>query len=699
MRGESDVFRRYWHDEQGAISVLAAFVLVAVVGVSALALEYGHGLLQKVENQRAADLAAYGGALVYNSTGSSDSATSAASNIAALNGLSSGVTPSYVSSPSGDGNHAIEVTATTNLPLELARVLTSNTTLPVSATAYAEINSSAPGCIIALNSGGTGIVADGGTNITANNCAVASNNAVTLSGGAALVTKTVDYGTTHSATGGASISPPSGTPSVTYNQTTTSDPLSGSSVVSTAAAHIGLNASGTCAGTSGTVCAITSPNAPSVTIPSGSAVSFTKTSVTGLPSGCSDTYDSTNKIYTVSCTGAGPFNFGTITVNKVTAVIQTSSGGTYNFANGLPSGVTLSGSGGTYGFGAGLTTSGTTSYPDGNYNIVGSITTGGGATTTFGAGTYNVTGMITMGGGSTTTFGAGTFNVGTGSCSGTSGYSICNTGTSLTFTGPDTFNLAGGVYNGGGAALALGSGSSANSYNIGKASDGYSLNAGTSKIMTLGDATSAGDIFQTAGTIASGGGSCLTIPAATAHDINGSLNTAGGIVLGAGVYTVYGYVAVGNGGGGDVSNCPTTGTTTGLTALNVTLVIGGTSTVTCGSTTSAVCFGAGYSTVDLTAPSSGTTANLAVIGPQTSTNTAAAAFTTGATNTRISGAFYFPHGAITMSGAAALHDTVDLGACLELIGSQVTLGGGSAAGSACTGLGGSGSGTSVSLVQ
>ncbi len=162
MRGESDVFRRYWHDEQGAISVLAAFVLVAVVGVSALALEYGHGLLQKVENQRAADLAAYGGALVYNSTGSSDSATSAASNIAALNGLSSGVTPSYVSSPSGDGNHAIEVTATTNLPLELARVLTSNTTLPVSATAYAEINSSAPGCIIALNSGGTGIVADGG---------------------------------------------------------------------------------------------------------------------------------------------------------------------------------------------------------------------------------------------------------------------------------------------------------------------------------------------------------------------------------------------------------------------------------------------------------------------------------------------------------------------------------------------------------
>jgi hypothetical protein len=103
--------------------------------------------------------------------------------------------------------------------------------------------------------------------------------------------------------------------------------------------------------------------------------------------------------------------------------------------------------------------------------------------------------------------------------------------------------------------------------------------------------------------------------------------------------------------------------------------------------------------VDLTAPTSGSTANLAVIGPQSSTNAAAAAFTTGATNTRISGAFYFPNGPVTMSGAASLHDTVDSGACLELIGSQVTLSAGSATGTSCTGLGGSSLGTTVTLVQ
>lgn len=53
-----------------------------------------------------------------------------------------------------------------------------------------------------------------------------------------------------------------------------------------------------------------------------------------------------------------------------------------------------------------------------------------------------------------------------------------------------------------------------------------------------------------------------------------------------------------------------------------------------------------------------------------------------------------------MSGAAALHDTADVNACLELIGTQITLSGGSAAGSTCSGLsGGSSGGATVALVR
>jgi hypothetical protein len=211
-------------------------------------------------------------------------------------------------------------------------------------------------------------------------------------------------------------------------------------------------------------------------------------------------------------------------------------------------------------------------------------------------------------------------------------------------------------------------------------------------------------VFQAAGNLTTSGGTCVAIGAAAQHDINGSISAAGGIYLGSGIYTVNGYVALGNSGGGDVSNCPTSGTTTGLTGLEVTLVVSGASTVSCNSIASAFCLGAGFSTVNLTAPTSSSTlgsstAGLAVIGPQSSSNTAAAVFTSGATNTRVSGAFYFPNGAINMSGAAALRDTVDTNACLMLIGSQVTMGNGSAAGSTCAGLGGSSSGTTVALVQ
>src|SRR5262249_44512501 len=109
--------------------------------------------------------------------------------------------------------------------------------------------------------------------------------------------------------------------------------------------------------------------------------------------------------------------------------------------------------------------------------------------------------------------------------------------------------------------------------------------------------------------------------------------------------------------------------------------------------------GSGFNTVKLTAPTSGSTANLAVIGPQSSSNSAAASFSNGASNSQVSGAFYFPNGQIYMSGAATLQDTVDSGACLELIGTQITSTAGSALGSTCAGLGNGSTGTTIGLVQ
>jgi hypothetical protein len=653
MRGKIGRLQKLLGDRRGAIGILAAFVMVGVVGVSALALEYGHGLLQKTENQRVADLAAYGGALVYNATSSSSSATSAVNNIVALNGLSGDGTTSIANSPTGDGNQAVQVTVTSNVPLLLARVLTTKTTMAVSATAYAEVKTSAPGCVIALNGSGSGVSLSGGTQITTNNCAVASNNAVTLTGGTKITTKNIDYGTSYSTGGGGNIVPPAGTASVTYAQVTTADPLSGNSAVSAATAHIGFNASGTCAGTAGTVCAITSPSGPSVS--AGSNITFNSNSKSGsLPASCSTS--STRSPWTVTCTGTGPFNFNTITIGGGSAVTfnNASSGATYTFSGVVNA---TSSNGLTFNGGSGAT-----------YSMAAGVVTGGNAPISFTAGTFNI-------------------GKGTGSCNSSSGYSICDNST-LTIGGPSTFVLSGGIYVGGGSTLNIGSGST-NSYDIGAANDGFSIDIGGGASTTLADATGSGDLFETAGNIANGGSSsaCLTVPAAAAHDINGYVSLACGATLGSGVYTIWGYVAIGGSGGGG-----------SVTGNNVTLVIGAATVPSSGSCKGlAFCVASGFGNVTLTAPTAGTAEDLAVIGPPSSSSnpTAGALFTEGSSSTTISGAFYMPNGSVSLGGSGTINNG---GGCLELVGSQVTLSGGSTATSTCSGLGSSTGGT-VSLVQ
>jgi Flp pilus assembly protein TadG len=163
-------------DERGAIAVMSAFVLVLMIGFAALAVEFGHGLLRHMENQRIADIAAYSGALVYSSTDSADSTSSAVADILQLNGLSgSDASTSVVSSPSGDGNKAVQVMVTTSDPLLLARVLTTNAALSVSATGIAEVGGGG-GCILALNpTAADAVTMNGSANVDAD-CGVAINS-------------------------------------------------------------------------------------------------------------------------------------------------------------------------------------------------------------------------------------------------------------------------------------------------------------------------------------------------------------------------------------------------------------------------------------------------------------------------------------------------------------------------------------------
>ncbi len=105
---------KFTSDQSGGIAIISAFALPAVLGISCLAVEYGHGLLVRGQNQRTADLAAYAAALTYNDTNSDSSMLAAAKSIAAINGVAQdAVTARIVESPRGNGNQAITVSIVT----------------------------------------------------------------------------------------------------------------------------------------------------------------------------------------------------------------------------------------------------------------------------------------------------------------------------------------------------------------------------------------------------------------------------------------------------------------------------------------------------------------------------------------------------------------------------------------------------------
>lgn len=630
----------FWRNRKGTVATISAVAIPVLIGMAGLVAELGHGLLTKAENQRTADLAAYAGALAYNATSSSTSMTNAAKSVAALNGISaSAVTVNLTTSPRDAGSQAVFVRiATTNLVL--LAPFTGRSSLAIGANSYAQLGAQTDACVLALSAGGSGVTLTGGTTVSAPGCAVASNSTVSVPCGTTISAKKLAYNSSS-----APSQPCGGITASGIVKQATADPLAGNSGVSTATARVS------------TVAALASPSAPSVS--AGTDLPFNYSSASMTVGSCTGTRSSGT--WTFTCPSGGSYNFGNLT---------------------MAGGITLN-----------FNTSGTAST---TYNFSGSISNTGTAIT-FGPGNYNIAQGLTTGGGSTTTFGAGTFNIGqsASACNGGGHYSLCNTST-LTFGGPSTFMLAAGVYNSGGSTLTLGSGT-ANSFRLGASSDGNAVYAGGGSKTTFADATGGSSLFQLNGNfnVASGGGSCMTLSAAAQHDINGFFATAGGTILGAGVYTVNGYVGLGANGGGDVT-C--SGASVGMSGTNVTLVTSGVSTMTSGSCSGlSFCLAGGYSNVTLVAPTTGTYQGLVVIGPASTSRTSGAGLTEGASNTSISGTFYYPNGPVSLSGGASIGNGT--GQCLTLIGTQVSLSGGTTAASSCVTSGSGSSSAAISLVQ
>ncbi len=681
--------RRMFASRRGNIMTNFALMLPIIIGTLGLAVEYGAATVVRTTNQRIADAAAFAGAVAYNVTGNLSDAQSAAQKVATLNNYSGG-TPSVtiVPSPADASRNAIRVSLSQTVPLGLSSFFSSAyDSQTVAANATAELISQTSNCIVALDRNSSGIELSGGTSVTGNRCGVAANARLRLANcGVYIQASSASYGTTldvpNNCGGTLGLRKADGS-ALTAVQRSVADPYLGNAVVASATARLT------------TVAAQTAPTAPAVSVAAvGSPIAFGYNDATTIAQantiGCTATRSGST--WTMNCPAGSTRNVGAVTISGGIAVRFNMTGTIANVLNfnGSVSGEDrLTFGPGTYnirgnligGYG-GITFSGNA------LNVTGFVNPGSSGTSSFGDGTYTINQGLFMLGSVTVTFGAGSYNIGraTIACGGSGLYSICSqTSGGVTFTGSSTFTLNSGLRTGGGATITLGSGT-ANSYHLGSSSDGFAFRGDGGAKTTLADATDGG-LMQFVGNVnLTGGGSCLVVGAAGQHDIRGNLWGSGAMLLRTGTYTVLGTINFGGSGGGN-TNCG--GSNIGLSADGVTFVVGADSRISSSggacSGNPAFCVAAGYSSVLMRPPASGNQAGFALIGPQSSTNTAGALFTSGATNSIVTGAFYLPNGAVTMSGGAR---TGDASGCLELIGQSVSLSGGAVLGSNCLSSGG-----------
>ena len=172
------MLNRFYRNCSGNIAILSAVMMTALAGMGGLVAEYGDGLFNRIEDQRLADVAAVAGATNYAENTSVSAMNATVSRAATLNGLaSSAAVASLVPSPTGDGNQAVKVVVSTSVPLQLSRLISSNSALPVQAAAYAEIKPSSTDCILALDStAAQAITVTGNANVQAPLCDVVSDS-------------------------------------------------------------------------------------------------------------------------------------------------------------------------------------------------------------------------------------------------------------------------------------------------------------------------------------------------------------------------------------------------------------------------------------------------------------------------------------------------------------------------------------------
>lgn len=193
-------------DRHGSVALLTGIMAPVLLMSVALGVEITSWSVGTVQLQRTADVSAWAGAMQYASLDNAQMATRVAADVAEINGVSGTavrtwnastltttdnlITAQLVGGVRLASNKAIRVTVKRSVSKVLSGIFPSTqTSVTLSAVAYAEITSAGPQpCLLALGGGvdgtTTGIEIDvsGGATLNTTGCSVRSNDAISQSG-------------------------------------------------------------------------------------------------------------------------------------------------------------------------------------------------------------------------------------------------------------------------------------------------------------------------------------------------------------------------------------------------------------------------------------------------------------------------------------------------------------------------------------
>lgn len=163
------------------VAIMSTVMMPVLVGLAGLGIETAMWYQRQRELQGAADIAAYGAAVVRKNGGSAADATNSATADAVTNGWKQAIGTIAVHSPPTSGAYqnarSVEVTLTENQTPLLTRIYLGNAPIVITAHSTATTEDDGPACILGLNTSAASTVRFwGNSSATMNNCNVASNS-------------------------------------------------------------------------------------------------------------------------------------------------------------------------------------------------------------------------------------------------------------------------------------------------------------------------------------------------------------------------------------------------------------------------------------------------------------------------------------------------------------------------------------------